>query len=609
MTMHRRHLRLSGAVGALRSAQFEGRDHLVIPVVALVEGVIWPTGADAPEFVPAELLAKAPMGWNGEPAVMGHPFEGPRPVSANEPQTLERVAFGRLFHASSPDEVLDTRRLTVEAWLDPAAAERCGPEAVDVLRRLEAAARGEGDPVEVSIGAFVSVERRAGVFDGKRYAAVWMELVPDHLAFLSAGATGACSVEAGCGAPRAAVRHLVSPAGITAEVAPDAGGEVTMNRDERVAALIAGGRLTAAATVALRAAAKAGTITDANLDAMEAAVSSLKAGEAVGIVPQVTAAETPQPRRRTLLERFAEIFRPLSAQPRASVNPEDMSDVDLRQAIHAALQASEPGYMGIEAVKPEKNEVVYSAMPTEAWQMFRRTYDLSQDGVVTLNDDRIEVQPVTTFEPVTAAAAEPKAAGCGCGGHGAATRAADDEGATPMATEDIKRRAKALVDNPDTPFTADDAAYLEGLSDERLKAFEAQAAPKTATTTETPAAEQPATAGQSPKAKTAEEWLADAPPEFKDIYATHRAAQVARRTAIVASLKGAQKVYSEAELQNMPLADLEKLAQLAGTAAPMAVDFTGRGTPRAAEGAGEDVYANPPNPYRVALEKQRQAAQ
>lgn len=183
-----------GAVsGVLKSATFEGREHLVVPVVALVEGVIHPVNSTAPELVLAEEFAKVPDGWNGEPVLWDHPQLNGRRVPANEPIVLERMAFGRLFHTK-----IRNNKLATEAWLDLEKAEEL-EDAQRVLKRLRA-----DETVEVSVGVFVETEDRSGEHGGRKYQGVWRHIVPDHLALLPEGAVGACSVEMGCGAPRAA---------------------------------------------------------------------------------------------------------------------------------------------------------------------------------------------------------------------------------------------------------------------------------------------------------------------------------------------------------------------------------------------------------------------
>jgi hypothetical protein len=185
-------LRIAAEVDSsnLRTAEFMGDEHLVVPVVALVgDSVVRPMGSAGPEFVPAEELAATPGAWNGRPVLPDHPKGA---SSANDPETLEAEQFGQVFNST-----FENGRLKVEAWLNRAAAERIGEAAQDVIRRFEA-----GEMVEVSVGAWVAAEKRSGSHNGKPYEFVWHDVVPDHLAMLPEGTKGACSIEMGCGAPR-----------------------------------------------------------------------------------------------------------------------------------------------------------------------------------------------------------------------------------------------------------------------------------------------------------------------------------------------------------------------------------------------------------------------
>src|SRR6185436_14456624 len=144
-----RHLHLVGATSTIRTATYDNREHLVVPVVAMVEGVVWASNSEVPEFVPAEELAQTPHQWNGRGCFAGHPKDGGTQVTANTPRTLEQ-SFGILFDTVSAERIIETRALEFNAWVDPAKAETVGPEAMDVVRRLKA-----GEPVEVSIGCYV----------------------------------------------------------------------------------------------------------------------------------------------------------------------------------------------------------------------------------------------------------------------------------------------------------------------------------------------------------------------------------------------------------------------------------------------------------------------
>lgn len=179
-----------------------GREHIVVPVVALMEGVIHAVNANTPEFVPAATLAKAASSWNGRPVTLGHPTKNGRQCSANEPAILASHGLGTVFNSR-----FENKRLLCEAWIDKAR--------VEALDSKMAARLLENEREEVSVGAMVVTDNVAGDHNGKSYKASWAEASGDHLAFLPGG-RGACSIEMGCGAHRAA-SYLVTAEGIEEE--------------------------------------------------------------------------------------------------------------------------------------------------------------------------------------------------------------------------------------------------------------------------------------------------------------------------------------------------------------------------------------------------------
>jgi len=197
------HLSIAAETAKLRTAQFEGRDYLVVPVIALMEGVVWPGNSDAPEFVPAETLAKYPARWNSKPVVMTHPFNGSESLSAGDPQIQEQYKIGLIFNAR-----MKKKQLHMDAWLDLAKIESLGGIAASTLQRVR-----DMKPVDVSIGAWTELEMVEGEYEGKKFVGRWLEIAPDHLAFLEEGVPGACSVEMGCGAPRV-MQHRILSSGI-----------------------------------------------------------------------------------------------------------------------------------------------------------------------------------------------------------------------------------------------------------------------------------------------------------------------------------------------------------------------------------------------------------
>lgn len=169
-----------------RTEEFEGREYLVVPVVALVETVVFASNAEAPELVTEEEFSKAPVGWNGRPVFHGHPQIDGVYVSGNVPSLLETEQIGMVFNTHVEDS-----KLKMEAWIDVKKAEVIAPA---LLTRVNA-----GEVVQISVGLSVATKNEQGIFHGKEYKGVWTEMVPDHLALLPEDEIGACSVEAGCG--------------------------------------------------------------------------------------------------------------------------------------------------------------------------------------------------------------------------------------------------------------------------------------------------------------------------------------------------------------------------------------------------------------------------
>ena len=193
-----------GSVASMRMASLLGQTHLVVPVVALVgDSVFRPMNSDGPEFVPLSELETAPWCWNNRPIVANHPGNGE--LSANTPDQVESTVFGRVFNARVEDG-----RLKMDAWFDVERARAMGGDALSVIERCEAIAAGDPNApmVEVSIGASTVLEYRPGRTPrGVAYEYIWHGVYPDHLAALPADHIGACSIEAGCGLPRAAAAH------------------------------------------------------------------------------------------------------------------------------------------------------------------------------------------------------------------------------------------------------------------------------------------------------------------------------------------------------------------------------------------------------------------
>ncbi len=536
----------------LRTARFDGREHLVAPVVMLMEGVIWPSNSPTPELVTLESFARTPGTWNNEPVTWDHP-----PFSAGTPEVMEEFAFGQVFNS----HVEDTR-LVGEVWLDPARAKRIGGHAQDTLDRIVA---GEGP--EVSVGAFVEYLLEKGTFEGKPYGRAWLRAFPDHLALLPQGDTGACSKEMGCGIRAAS------------------GTSVFYSYDPPADALLLTGT-------------DNGTL------------------PAPGVM-EGSNPEEPMTLIQTLRERFKGlgVFRSLQGE-------EGMSDVDLRQILENALRATEPGFLGVEAVFQDTSTVAFAVAPEDVIAWFTQAFTIADSGEVTFSD-RVEVAPVTRFEPV--AASEGGDTACECD---------NPEGATLM-----DERIKALIANPNTPYTEAHAEALKGFGEEGLALLEEAAKapatpvgdppPDTATPPKVEAAPPaappaPVVDGEDDKDKTPAAPVADPPPveakaptwedtmkaapaHMRRRFAEMEADEKAEHDALVATLSAAQESFTDEELGEKDVPELRQLAAMIQPDAPAApINFGARGVPN--QGDQRLVTAPKPPSLTEAVQARRKAA-
>ncbi len=185
-----------------RTEMLGGHEHLVIPVIALVEGVHQACNADAPELALAAEFGKCPASWNGRPIVLGHPQKDGMMISASTTEGVENGIFGRLYNTDIKDNALVT-----EMWIHKERALAIGGEVAEKMKQLEA-----GEVLEVSIGAFMSIVPSTGTFgDGnEQFDGIWTNIIPDHLALLPTGTVGACSIADGCGTNRMNIRAAAS---------------------------------------------------------------------------------------------------------------------------------------------------------------------------------------------------------------------------------------------------------------------------------------------------------------------------------------------------------------------------------------------------------------
>jgi len=169
----------------IRQETFEGRPHLVVPVVALVEGVH--AGSHGPCFYPANEIGKYVEAWNGIPLPVFHPDEYGMIMSANTPQVLEERSVGRLFNVFFDS---DGAKLKGELWIDIGKAEKISPAVLSLIR--------SGRQLEVSTALWSDDDNIPGQWGDEEFNTTVRNYRPDHLALLP-GQKGACSWTDGCG--------------------------------------------------------------------------------------------------------------------------------------------------------------------------------------------------------------------------------------------------------------------------------------------------------------------------------------------------------------------------------------------------------------------------
>lgn len=227
----------TGETEGIRHVIYENRDHLVVPVVMIVEGVL--EGSDGPALLHTSEFSKYPESWNGRPVCVRHPATG----SAAQPDVMERVVLGSLFNTT-----VVNGKLKSEAWIDVEKAERLGY--ANLIHQMEA-----GQLVEVSTGYFSDAVEKEGEFNGVAYDQLHVNLRPDHLAILP-DEEGACSVADGCGTrtnKRSGVMTKITEAlhtlqhalGLQTNCQCQESDNMSKNFDERVKALTANGKLSA----------------------------------------------------------------------------------------------------------------------------------------------------------------------------------------------------------------------------------------------------------------------------------------------------------------------------------------------------------------------------
>ena len=172
------------ATASAEIKKLDGINHMVVPVVAITEGVLNNI------FYSADEINNFVQAWNGVPVPVNHPINNAgNAVSANSPDIESTTNIGTFYNTK-----FENGKLKGEIWIN-----------IDKAKRLKygyiVEAFEKNEMMEISTGLYANIIKQAGIYNGKSYKGVATEIRPDHLALLP-NQKGACSIEDGCGALR-----------------------------------------------------------------------------------------------------------------------------------------------------------------------------------------------------------------------------------------------------------------------------------------------------------------------------------------------------------------------------------------------------------------------
>ncbi|MGD9726392.1 MAG: DUF2213 domain-containing protein [Nitrospiraceae bacterium] len=513
--------------------------------------------APAPEFAPAAVFGKFPEGWNGRPLVMNHPVNGDGvPISANSKGAMESNAFGLIFNSRIEDNKLKT-----EAWINTADAQARGGEFLETLNRVQA-----GEMVEVSTGCFVTTMSKRGMFSGRKYEAVWIEVVPDHLAFLSEGIKGACSIEDGCGTPRSNKADAMPKKRKPMKGKPKGykGPKGEEDEDDN-----GGGKKP-------KAAAGQDSGCGCGVNNHEHTCTCTRE-HTKPTVQKLTPNSTERAQLELEAELRAEVIR---ATFDAHAVPDSLLNNDISKAVARALKDLHAGRdVSCWLMGWTTNSAVYELIdwdaPSSSWDFFQISMDVSADGKVTFSGEPKEVNLLTRIVSVNEAMenAMPQANAAAGTTEQPATPTTPPAGDPPANTPPVNANA-----TPTTP----PALVAPAQSAPAANAAE-QAAPTT------PAA---------PKVLSAAEYIASAPDGVREMLEESMRTHDDKRNALIKALKDSGRCeFTDEELKTFNTKRLEKLLKLADVPTYETVAIPGRVESFANRGNGaDDPMAAPPAP-------------
>ena len=232
-------------------------------------------------------------------------------------------------------------------------------------------------------------------------------------------------------------------------------------------------------------------------------------------------------------------------------NTDNLSDSDLRVALHAQLSKTEDCWFWILTVfqNGKGGRVIYETGCDGS--LFSQDFTIKgTDEEVTLSGERIEVRPVTKFVPVENEA-------------GAESDNVQQRSQQENLMKTKEERVQALIANEKTQYSEADTEWLLGLEEEQLDKMEPVAEEVAdEVIDETPAGEEEETGEEH----TVEKYIADAPAEIQEVLNQGVQLHRGRKDAVIKALVGNSKnTFTKKQLEAKGIEELESLATLAGS--------------------------------------------
>lgn len=580
--------------GPPQTKQLAGREYLVVPAV-LVQSQVLENNLGA-TFLPAEVFtAEWAEQWNGVPVVVhDHPSVRGIPVSARDPEILNTMGVGTVYHAQAEIDDNGNARIKAEVWLEVARAQEV-PELQTIFDMLN-----RGELVELSTGFPTAVEEVAGTHNGRSYDMVLHPNGADHLAIFD-DKIGACSVADGCGL---GVFEKVPEEDIVAETKPDQ-KEEALGIIKTILSWVpgitvasgTGGTDTQPPVVDTPPDTKTGPECRALLRRLKLAeMTNCDIGSAIGQSASVIS----QMERGTIQDPDAEVLNKLKTfVAEKFADNQEQSDEERRAAVMRALDERFGGsdrFLWIEAMFSDQKKVVFGVvhetLDGRMEDLFQAEFTLGDNEEVTFSDPE-KVVMRTVFEPA--------------------------ENQKQKESENMKKDELIAQLAENGSLSKEELAKLNEKQLEALAGVETPAEPA-GTGADTPPAE-PAQPAASAQAGNSAGTGKDSDPEpteqqkkdqatitnlleevarLKEITAPAVNEQERKRKALIAELAANEQVpFDEKELEAKSINELEKLHKMSRP-----VTYAGRGGPTQGMNMAADEYAEPV-PY---WQKDKQAA-